>query len=375
MQKTLLIVCFLLLITTTNAQFSFNTLTREPTGITKEDAERINNIRDQLNRIKGLEPVTSTETINQKELFKKIHDRINSIYENYHQKRMLILDNDTLTNKNELITILFKTRDSLIEEQKTIRQLIKHWDRYDRFEEIKQKKNFFPAYYSTQAIRFFEDNKTHLKLFQNNLINYNPKIEKMTLYTEAVNDYLGPFRVGVGFQIASKSEVDSLSTIDSTQKIEKKTNMLAAIQNGGGDISVNIKYPIIRSDGNSSLQYKFYFFANTAFSLPVLEKANADFLLNYNGGIEGALYAKGFNDRLTFYSQIRLAYYGGNTNYKQVITNVNKKDPTSFAIFETSFGLDFLDGYRLRVDWFHGNKFVKTNFPATITFIVRPGKN
>jgi hypothetical protein len=376
MQKLIFLQLCFLFYNSSSAQFSFGAPKQKSTDKQIEKSSQVKNIKNQLAGIPGIDTIISTRELHKKLLYKNIYRKIDSIYDAYHQKRIVILSNDTLEDRDELITALVKERDSLINDQKKVKRLVKYWERHDRFEEIKQGKNFFPAYYSTQAIRFFEDDTTHLKLFQNNLINYSPTTKKMTLYTEAVNDYLGPFRVGIGFQIDSESKVDSLSTTDSTQKFEKKTDMLSDIQNGGGDISLNIKYPVIKSSNpNSALQYKFYLYANSAFSLPVLNKASDDFLFNCNGGVEGVLYAKGFNDRLTFYAQLRAAYYNGNRNYRKVITDADKNDPTSFAMFETSFGLDFLDGYRLRVDLFYGSSFIKNNFPATITFIVRPGKN
>ena len=289
--------------------------------------------------------------------------------------RLDIFNNNTLANKAAVADTIIKERDSLIQQKKDLIHLVKYWKRYDRSEEPKQSRNFFPAYYSKQAIRFFEDDSTHRKLFQNNLVNYNPKTKKMILYTEAVNDYLGPLRVGIGFQVKTDAKVDSSSTVDSTKKLEKKADMLGAIQNGGGDISVNVKYPIKKSSNkNSGLQYLVYLYANTGFSLPVLNKASDDFLFNYDAGVEGYLYMKGLNNKITFFSQLKAAYYNGNNNYKKVITDADKNDPTAFLLFQTSFGLDFMDGYRLRVDLFSGNSFVKKNFPASITFVIRPGK-
>ena len=198
----------------------------------------------------------------------------------------------------------------------------------------------------------------------------------MTLYTEAVSDYIGPLRVGLGFQVKSEAELDSLSTVDSTMKQERKADMLSNLQNGGGDISVNVKFPLFKNKNlNTLIQSKIYLYGNTGFSLPILDKATDDFLFNFDVGIEGALYAKGFNERLTFFTQFKGGYYGGNKNYQKVITDADKDDPTSFFMLQSSLGLDFMDGYRLRVDLYGGSSFVKNNFPTTVTFIVRPGKS
>lgn len=309
---------------------------------------------------------------------------IDSVLTVYYQKRLTVLANSNMPDKKEVIAKINQQRDSIVAERRASIRQIKYWEKFDRFEEIHNHRpsnkyqwhNFFPAYYSSQAINFFESDTIHKKLFQNNLVNYNPKTQKMILYTEAVNDYVGPVRVGIGFQIESDSKIDSLSTVDSTIKEEKKTDLMAAIQNGGGDFSVNIKLPVIKSGNPDGLiQYKFNLYANSGFSLPVLNKASDDFIFNYDGGIEGAFYASGFNGRLTFYSQIKAAYYNGNKNYKKVIKDANKNDPTSFFMLQSSFGIDFLDGYRIRVDLYSGNSFIRKNFPATVTFVVRPGKD
>lgn len=335
----------------------------------------INNTDVNLNAIKVLQTATKGSKLTNKEIIARLEENISDTFDLYEQKLMNVFNTDTLKNKEAVATKIVKERDSLIQTKKDLIYLIKYWKKFDRFEESKQFGNFFPAYYSTQATRFFEDDSVHRKLFQNNLVNYSPKTKKMVLYTEAVNDYLGPVRVGIGFQIKTDAKVDSLSTVDSTKSLEKKADMIGSIQNGGGDISVNLKYPIKKSSNkNSGLQYMFYLYANTGFSLPVLNKASDDFLFNYDGGIEGFLYVKGLNNKITFFSQLRAAYYNGNKNYQTVITNADKNDPTGFVLLQTSFGLDFTDGYRLRVDLYSGNRFVKKNFPASITFVVRPGK-
>ena len=328
-----------------------------------------------LESIGFLKQVTKSNTLTSEDLIKRLRKDIKDTFDLYNKKRLSVFNDNDLQNKAEVAAKLVKERDSLIQAKKNMIHLVRYWDKFDRYEEPKQIGNFFPAYYSTQAVRFFEDDSTHRKLFQNNLVNYSPKTKKMILYTEAVNDYIGPIRVGIGFQVKTDAKVDSLSTVDSTKNEEKKADMLGAIQNGGGDIAVNLKYPIRRSGNkNSGLQYLFYLYANTGFSLPVLNKASDDFLFNYDGGIEGFLYMKGLNNKLTFFSQIRAAYYNGNKNYQKVIKDADKNDPSGFFLFQTSFGLDFMDGYRLRVDLFSGNSFVRKNFPASITFVVRPNK-
>ncbi len=400
MKKLLLNFICILLSFITNAQFSLNNKIKEnivietPKEKSPDYPDWVTTKKDTIIKGKFIKSKTNTDSLiydtiikyslNKEKVIDKITKEIDSILHVYYQRRLFVLGSDKIENKETLINQLNKQRDSIVAERDYRIRKIEYWEKYDAIEEIKnhredkkyQRRNFFPAYYSSQAIRFFENDTTHVKLFQNNLVNYNPKSKKMTLYTEAVNDYLGPLRVAIGFQIESESKIDSSSTRDSTIKMEKKADMIAAIQNGGGDFSVNFKLPLIKTSNKDALiQSKFYFYGNTGFSLPVLNKASTDFIFNYDFGLEGAIYAKGFNERLTFYAQLKAGYFNGNNKFKKLITDANKDDPTSFGIFESSLGFDFLDGYRIRVDLFHGNSFVKDNFPATITFIVRPGKN
>jgi hypothetical protein len=372
MKKLIPLLCLISFSQLGYAQFSFNSKTNVPTT-----AEKLENniLLRQIQQIKV--QGTGTKPLTRKYLDSLVNKDIDKVDQDYSQKKFSVLLQDTITNseKEKQVKALVAERDSIIKEKQKLLRQIRYWAKWDRFEEIKQKRNFFPAYFSSQTMRFFEGDTNHLKFFQNNLVNYSPKTQKMTLYTEAVNDYIGPFRIAIGFQVKSEAKTDSLSTADSTKKLQQKTDMLSGIQNGGGDISVNVRWPVIKSKHeNAVIQHIFYFYCNTGFSLPVLNKAADDFLFNYNAGLEGALYAKGFNGRLTFYAQLKAAYYNGNKNYKRVITGADKNDPTSFAILQTSLGIDFLDGYRIRVDLFNGNSFVKKNFPATLTFVVRPGK-
>ena len=383
MKKTLSMIIGLLFQYAVFALVSLGKFKEEPKEAT--EAQKIKAAADKikLESIIGLNNVTLKDSLKYDTIICRLKKNIDDTFYLYEQKRRYVLStNNVAQNLKEAVAEkIVKDRDSLIQEKKDLIYLVRYWEKMDRFDEPKQFGNFLPAYYSTQAIRFFEDDSTHRKLFQNNLVNYNPKNKKMILYTEAVNDYLGPFRVGIGFQVKTDAKIDSLSTVDSTKKQEKKEDMLGSIQNGGGDISINVKYPIIKSakknsdfQKNTGLQYMLYLYGNTGFSLPVLNKASDDFIFNYDGGVEGFLYVKGFNNRITFYSQLKAGYFNGNRNYRKVITDANKNDPTAFLLFQTSFGLDFMDGYRLRVDLFNGNSFVKKNFPATVTFVIRPGK-
>jgi hypothetical protein len=305
-----------------------------------------------------------------KQIINDFEKQIADSVEYYENLRLRTLKDDNIKDKNSKIGVLNAYLDTFIKSRQNLISQAKY---YGILEDYRNRK-FFPAYFSSQAIEFFESDTTHQKLFQNNLVNYNPNSKKMTLYTEAVNDYLGPLRIGIGFQISSESVVDSLSTIDSTKKLEKRDDLISALQSGGGDISINAQLPLIKTNNTSALiQSRFYLYGNSGFSLPIINKASDDFIFNYSMGVEGAFYARGFNNKITFFAQLKGGYYNGNNNYKQVIKSANAEDPTSFGLFQSSFGLDFSGGYRIKVDLYNGNSFVRKNFPATITFIVKPG--
>lgn len=375
MKKIVFIVSILLCQYAGFTQVSFKTNEKKAEELRLAEKQKRIELFNKLKTIKGFDKIVINDAMTNDSLVKRLKIDISDTVDLYKQKRLFIFSNDTLKNKEELAERLTEVRDSLIKEKKDLIRLVKYWKRYERTEEPKQRRNFFPAYYGSQAVRFFEGDSIHQKLFQNNLVNFNPGTKKMVLYTEAVNDYFGPFRAGIGFQIKTDAKVDSLGTADSTQKLEKKVDMLSSIQNGGGDISVNLKYPIKKSSSEySTIQHLLYVYGNTGFSLPVLNKASSDFLFNYDIGAELFLYVKGFNDKITFYSQFKAAYYGGNKNFRKVILDADKNDPTNFFMIQSSLGLDFMDGYRLRVDLFGGSSFVRKNFPASITFVIRPGK-
>ena len=361
MKKAIIFFTFLITAFAGFSQFSFKEIGASLSKESANETMRRESIQLSVSQIK-IDP-----SLTNKSIVAELKKQINDSTKLYRQKRLSLLREYNKENDAQ-IDLINKKLDTIVTQRKELLHKIKYWEKYDE-----DRGLFFPAYYSGHAIAFFEGDSIHQRLFQNNLVNYSPKTKKMTLYTEAVNDYLGPLRVGIGFQIKSDAKIDSLSTADSTIKEEKRADLVSDLQNGGGDISVNFKFPLFKNKSPYSLiQSKFYLYGNTGFSLPILGQASDDFLFNYDLGIEGALYAKGFNNKLTFFTQLKAAYYSGNENFKKVIKDADKDDPTSFAVFQTSIGLDFMDGYRLRVDLFSGNSFVKNNFPATVSFIIRP---
>ncbi len=362
MKKIRLLSFLLFFIKVGYAQISFNTYRADEPDL-----------KNTVLIYKKVTPVAPKSRIIADTLRKQLQREVDSLKDVYNQLRLQYLsDSGTSSDRDTIIARYNKLQDSVIKIRIKKMKAIEYWDKYYKNDD----RRFFPAYYSGQAIQFFEGDTIQVNLFQNNLINYNPDTKKMILYTEAVNDYLGPLRVGIGFQVNSETKVDSLSTKDSTRKLLKKADLLSAIQNGGGNFSLNFKFPFIKcKDPDALIQSKFYLYANTGFSMPFLNKVTDQFIFNYDYGIEGVFYIKGFNKKITFFSQLKAAAFNGNSAYKNIIKDANKDDPSSFGLFQSSFGIDFMDGYRFRVDLYSGNQFVKNNFPASVTFMIRPSAN
>ena len=249
-----LITIVMLIQYTLSAQVSLGKYQEKSKDPIQDEKIKIEVDKINLDKIESLYGIAKNNNLKCDSIIKRIKQDIEDTVNLFEQKRLNVLNSNIIKFKEKAVIVekIVIDRDSLIQEKKELIYLIRYWVKMDRFDEPKQFRNFFPAYYSTQAIRFFENDSNHRKLFQNNLVNYNPKTKKMILYTEAVNDYLGPFRVGIGFQVKTDAKVDSLSTVDSTKNLEKKADMLGAIQNGGGDLSVNIKYPIKKSSNKNS---------------------------------------------------------------------------------------------------------------------------
>ena len=56
-----------------------------------------------------------------------------------------------------------------------------------------------------------------------------------------MNDYFRAIRVGIGFQLNSTvSEADDMATDEM-----KKDQLISSLQNGGGNLFINAKYPIL----------------------------------------------------------------------------------------------------------------------------------
>ena len=236
-------------------------------------------------------------------------------------------------------------------------------------------KLFLPAIHNRESLRFYENDSTHIKLFRNNSVYYSPVDNQMILSTEVVNDYFGPIRFGLGFQIKSNAKTDSLSTADSTLNSEKKLDVVSDLKNEGGDVNLNLAFPLLQiGTGSRFFTAKSSLFSNLGFSLPAFNAVSNDFRLNNYGGINAVIYSRGLLTRISILMDGSVGYVAGNKNFENTIKAANQDDPSSFWFNRLSIGLDFNDAYRLQADLYGGNSFVRKNFPATITFTIRPAK-
>jgi hypothetical protein len=251
-------------------------------------------------------------------------------------------------------------------------------ERYLYKNDTLMKKKYPFKKYSYESLRFFENDSIHLKYFKNNTVNFSPATRQMSLYTEILNDYFAAFRIGIGFQIKTNPVTDSANVTDSAAKVLKKDDLVGNLQNqGGGDFNINLAYPLIKNKTQLAwINYRVFAYGNLGVSLPFLNKSSSDFILNSDVGLQGSLYSNGFNENITLYSNIKIAHYFGNSKYRKIITDAESTNPTSFWLTKTSIGIAFMDGYRISFDLYphFGNKFIKDNFPASISFTIRPSE-
>lgn len=265
MTKIAVMLVMVLIISSAHAQVFTYSNEEVIAGIQKgEKQERlIESINIDFKAIK-----TPQETLHELQ-YKKWH-HIDSL-----QKLRLYFLQQNDSNRDKNIQAVNQKLDSTEKDFNQRMRDIKYWSRINDY----NNRFFFPAYYSSQAILFFEEDTIHNRLFQNNLVNYNPLSKKMTFYTEAVNDYVGPVRIGIGFQIKSEGEKDSLLTQDSVMILSKKTDLVSSLQNGGGDLSISCQIPVIKTkDIYTLIQSKFYIYSSTGISLPVLNRASTELL-------------------------------------------------------------------------------------------------
>lgn len=310
--------------------------------------------------------------------------KVKNFNDSLESKSPFAFEANNLKTAKKIVNDLYKRYSDSIEKYKTLYYYAVNTEKVTA--RITQKiykkagnelpgKTFFRKY-AFESIRFFENDTVHLKYFKNNTINYIPSTKQMSLYTEVINDYFAAFRLGVGFQVKTNPISDTANLTDSAKAGLQKDDLVGNLQNqGGGDFNVNVSYPLFKNKTEFAwINYRVYAYGNLGVSLPLLNKNSADFVLNSDIGLQGSFYSTGINENITIYSSFKLAYYFGNDKYRKIIKDADSDNPTSFWICKTSIGLAFMDGYRISFDLYphFKNDFLKKNFPATVSFIIRP---
>ncbi len=208
-----------------------------------------------------VDSITRGPSPNFKDVFIFYKTKLDKLPKVFKDSALKIHDSRTLSSEEK--RELFKTKrnamldstDELVAQAYEVLYTRNQWNRMvkDREKKDYKKKELIvwhkrPGRYwqSFQTQRFFEDDSLHKRFFQNSNINYSPSNRQLSLYTEVVNDYFGPIRVGAGFQIAPKT---SQAKADSTEKKDiAKNDLVSQLQNsGGGVFSVNLSYPLMEN--------------------------------------------------------------------------------------------------------------------------------
>jgi len=236
----------------------------------------------------------------------------------------------------------------------------------------KLKRDFFPAKFNSEGSKkstiFFEGDSTVTHFFQDNNIIYNPNLKNFSFNSEVVNDYIGPFRVGIGFQFNSTvKNSDSLATAE-----VKKDQLVSSLQNGGGNLFINVKYPFIAfGEDGDTFGLKSYFYHNSGIELSKVNEPDNDFVLTNNTGIAVGGFGKGINDKISFFFDARAAILYGNSKFNRILS-VDEDFKKIMPLFNMGFGFNFSDSYTVKAEFYPAGNYIRKNFPTTISFIIVP---
>ncbi len=300
-------------------------------------------------------------------------------FKNMNEK---LLGSKKSQNNNE--QMLKQLIDSLRSENKSVKDSTSTKYPYEDFlRKIKRnavgdkKTNpwLFPAFVkgsqrqSDISSYFFDGDTLYQNLFQNSNVLYNPKLRSMTLNTEVVHDYFGAFRVGVGFQINSTVESDSTGT--PVEEMDKD-KLVSSLQNGGGNIFINLKLPLISLGYEKNpFGLKSYLYHNTGFELTKFNQADDSFLMTNMTGIVLGAYGNGAKNKMSAFLEAKAALIYGNSKFKNILS-VDKEINNIIPMTHFTLGLNFSDLYTLKVDMYPLGNYVKTNFPTTVSFAITP---
>ncbi|WEA00712.1 hypothetical protein [Mucilaginibacter sp. SJ] len=202
------------------------------------------------------------------------------------------------------------------------------------------------------------------KFLNNSLLSISSDGGKASIFNELYADYIGAVRVGFGALISNKSN----STNDANPD-EKKEDAVQRLLGGGGNGVLNLSYPIIEAKRNNELYFKLIAAPKLAVDIPKLGTDNNKYAVNYNFGVEGAVFYTGALNILTFYSNFRFANVSGNGLFYD---NLAKSDKKSFGFNQLSFGMAITSTFRVSYNYYFGSSYVKENFPSTFSFTIIP---
>ena len=235
-------------------------------------------------------------------------------------------------------------------------------------------RRFFPARFnengSVVSTDFFEGKENYTQIFQNNNVVYNPNLKNLSFNSEVVNDYLGPLRVGIGFQFSSTVKND-----DSIAASEvNKDKLVASLQNGGGNLFVNIKYPFIAiGEESNSFGFKSFFYHNSGVELTKINEADNDFVLTNNTGITLGAFGSGKDGKISAFLIAKGSILYGNSKYNKILA-ADERFKKALVLLNIGVGINFSDMYTVKAEFYSGGEYIKRNFPATISFVIVPKK-
>lgn len=293
-------------------------------------------------------------------------------------------------SKSELIKDVKNANSYADVENAIVKSSLKEEDKdslkaqaYDILSKYKEQNNaegdvslrrFFPARFnengSVVSTYFFEGKSDYTQIFQNNNVVYNPNLKNLSFNSEVVNDYLGPLRVGIGFQFSSTvKDDDSIAAAD-----VKKDKLVASLQNGGGNLFVNIQYPFIAiGEESDSFGFKSFFYHNSGVELTKINEAENDFVLTNNTGITLGAFGNGKKSKISAFLMAKGSVLYGNSKYNKILA-ADEDFKKALLLFNLGLGINFSDMYTVKAEFYTGGEYIKRNFPATISFVIVPKK-
>lgn len=230
----------------------------------------------------------------------------------------------------------------------------------------------FPAGFNKWGSRlstvFFEGSPEYTQFFQNNNVVYNPNLRNLSFNSEVVNDYLGPLRIGIGFQFNSTvKDNDSIATTE-----VKKNQLVSSLQNGGGNLFVNLKYPVIAiGEDGGDFGLKSYIYHNTGVELTKMNQSDNDFIMTNNTGIAVGAFAIGHKKQISAFLEAKGSVIYGNSKFNNILS-VDQDFRKVLPLVNLGVGISFLEMYTIKAEFYPAGSYIKRNFPTTISFTIVP---